>query len=78
MSNAPAIPIDVWMKFDQGHTGDGDDFATYEANTFDDADDGYRIEWYHNAVGLVTSVYFGTYGECLDWYERNGFEDFTA
>lgn len=78
MSNAPAIPIDVWLKFDPEQMEDEDDLATYEANTFDDADDGYRIEWYHNAVGLVTTVYLSTYGECLDWYERNGFEDFTA
>lgn len=80
MSNAPAIPIDVWLKFDpeQIEPGDDDPLATYEANTFDDADDGYRIEWCHNAVGLVTTVYLSTYGECLDWYERNGFEDFTA
>lgn len=72
-------PIDVWLKWDaeQIVRGDDDPLATYEANTFM-TETGYEIQWYHNDVGLVTHIEFDTLADAYDWYERNGFQDFTA
>lgn len=67
-------PLDVWMCFEHPD----DEEAAYEANTFRTADGGYRIEWYHNAVGLVTSEDFDTLDEAYAWYERNGYQDFSS
>lgn len=76
----PNGALDVWLRFiteyDDEHE-DGYDEAEAEANTYRD-EDGYRIEWYLNSVGLVTRVYFDTYEECTAWYEREGFQDFTV
>lgn len=69
--------LDVWLKFDPDQMEDEDDLATYEANTYM-SETGYRIEWYHNAVGLVTEIEFDTLADAYDWYERNGFENYTA
>ena len=76
----PSGPIDVWLKFETLYddaTGDDYEEASHEANTYRD-EDGYRIEWYLNVVGLVTREYFDTYEECTAWYEREGFQDFTV
>lgn len=72
-------PIDVWLKWDNSQIDPADDdpLATYEANTFM-TDTGYQVEWYRNDVGLVTSEYFDTLADAYDWYETNGFEDFTV
>lgn len=72
ISNTPDNAIDVWLRFDD----DADEEATYEANTYPDGD-GYRIEWYHNTVGLVTRVYCDTLNETHQWYANNGYEDYT-
>lgn len=66
-------PIDVWLKFES----ETDEEPTHEANTFK-TESGYRIEWYLDSVGLVTSVKFDTLGEAYAWYEREGFQNFTA
>lgn len=66
-------PLDVWLAFDDPE----DDEATYEANTYGNDEDGFVIEWYHNAVGQVSSVWFSTYEEVTQWYEDNEFLDFT-
>ena len=68
-----STPIDVWLKFDN----DSDELATYEATTFM-TDTGYEIQWYHNDVGLVTSEQFDTLADAYDWYEANGYENYTA
>jgi len=62
--------IDVWLKF-EGY----DDEPTYEANTFPTRDGGYRIDWYHTGVGLITSVHFREYEACVRWLIENGFEN---
>lgn len=67
--------LDVWLKFSEYEDAE---LAEYEANTFRENDGTYRVGWYHNAVGLVTSEYFDTYEEAKEWYEENGFQDFTA
>lgn len=71
--------IDVWLKFAaEPDPDDGDDLATHEANTYRLEDGTYRIEWYLNAVGLVTGVHFDTLEEAHAWYEREGFSDFSS
>lgn len=66
-------PIDVWFKFET----DTCEEPTHEANTFKTAE-GYRVEWYLNAVGQVTNVDFDTLEDAHAWYEREGFQDFSA
>lgn len=66
-------PFDVWLWFD----GAEDETPEYEANTFR-TDTGYRIEWYHVDVGLVTEVYFKNLKDVHDWYKDNNFIDYTA
>lgn len=73
-------PIDVWLKFDAFWDEDYDpeeDAASHESNTFQDGD-GYRVEWYLNAVGQVTKVYFDTYEDAVAWHMREGFEDYSS
>ena len=36
------------------------------------------VKWYHRAVGLVTTVDFDTLADAYDWYEANGYQDFTV
>lgn len=81
--------IDVWLKFDHADWEctwspedttvycPGCEEASHEANTYM-TDTGFVVEWYHNAVGLVTSVYFDTLADAYDWYEREQFQDFTS
>ena len=81
-----ATPIDVWFKFYHydnpciSDTADCDycEEASHEANTFLNNDGTYRVEWYLNAVGLVTTVYFNTLADAHAWYEREDFYDFSS
>lgn len=66
-------PLDVWLAFDSPD----DEESSHEANTFRDGE-GYRVEWYHVDVGLVTKVYFDTYAEATEWLTRAGYADFSA
>lgn len=66
-------PFEVWLKFESPE----DEEATYEANTYKTAY-GYRVEWYHAAVGLVTCIDFDTLEEAHAWYKRENFQDFTV
>jgi len=65
--------LDVWLAFD--HVDDEE--ASHEANTYRTAT-GYRIEWCHSAVGLVSGVDCDTLADAHDWYERNGYQDFSS
>ena len=69
----PNGPLDVWLRFET----DTDEEASHEANTYL-TDTGYVIKWCHSAVGLVTRVYFDTLADAYDWYEANGYQDFTV
>ena len=82
--------IDVWLRFspiadheedhveeDQGALCPICEEAEAEANTRL-TDTGYAVDWYLNAVGLVSTVEFDTLSEAYDWYEDNGYQDFTA
>jgi hypothetical protein len=66
-------PLDVWLR----HIDDEEE-AEAEANTFRVDDYRYRVDWYLNSVGLVTSVEFATYNEARAWLEQEGFQDFTS
>ena len=70
---ATTEPLDVWLKFEDPE----EEMASHEANTFKD-EDGYRVEWYLNSVGLVKSVSFSSLADAHAWYEREGFEDFSS
>lgn len=70
----PNGALDVWLRFDSPE----DEEASHEANTYRNEDGTYRVEWYHNAVGLVTTVDFDTLADAYDWYEANGYQDFTV
>lgn len=69
----PAGPLDVWLRFEN----EIDEECSHEANTFL-TDTGYEIRHYHTAVGLVSRVQFDTLADAYDWYEANGFEDYTV
>lgn len=74
MSALDARPaLDVWLKFD----GPDDEDATLEANTYATAD-GFEVEWYHTAVGQVTSVPFETLEAARAWLTSQGFEDYSS
>lgn len=60
---------EVWLAFES----EDDEEATYEANTTL-TETGYKIEWSHTAVGLVTTIEFDTLADAYDWYEEHGFE----
>lgn len=72
-------PIDVWLRWEgSGFDENGEDeLADYEANTFRTAN-GYRVDWYHNAVGQVSSKHFDTYVEAQEWLTANDYQDFTS
>ncbi len=57
---------------------DADDETDHEANIYFNADGTYRVEWYHTAVGLVTSRSFDTYPEARAWLEEGGYQDFSS
>ena len=65
--------LDVWLAFDSPD----DEEASHEANTYRTTD-GYRVEWYNTAVGLVTAVDFNTYAEARDWLSAGGYEDYSS
>lgn len=71
-NNAPDEYIDVWLQFERD-----DEEARAEANTRR-TETGYAIDWYLNSVGLVTTVEFDTLADAYDWYEKEGFQDFTV
>lgn len=71
-----AQPLDVWFKFTEDYDPEME-HPEYEANTYKD-DSGYRIEWYHNDVGLVTNVYFDTLAEAHAWYAEQGYDDYSS
>jgi len=58
-------PLDVWLRFDYSNLDEyGDPVCEAEANTFRE-DDGYRVDWYSTAVGLVASIHFETYNDAV-------------
>lgn len=69
----PTGALDVWLRFESPE----DEEASHEANTYL-TETGYQIRWYNNAVGLVTCVDFDTLADAYDWYESNGYQDFTV
>ena len=71
----PNGPLDVWLMFDSPE----DEEASHEANTYYvPENDSYRVEWYHTAVGQVTTRGFSTYEAATAWLEGAGYQDFTV
>ena len=78
----PNGALDVWLRFETSYddaTGEPyeDEEASHEANTYL-TETGYAVKWCHSAVGLVTTVDFDTLADAYDWYEANGYQDFTV
>lgn len=69
----PDTALDVWLLF----LSPDDEDAHAEANTFRTAD-GFAVEWYLSAVGLVTSRTFPTYAAAVAWLAAVGYMDFTS
>jgi hypothetical protein len=67
-------PLDVWLAFDEPE----DEEASHEANTYRTETGRYRVEWYNNAVGLVSWREFATYDEAAEWLTNNGYQDFSS
>ncbi len=65
--------LDVWFLIDPD---DGEE-AIAEANTYPDGDR-FRIEWYLNSVGLVTTVTVPTYEAAQKWYQERGYRDYSS
>lgn len=78
MADNEKTALDVWLRFDSPE----DEEATYEANTYKDVDAGgveiYRVEWYHTAVGQVTTISFSTYEKARAWLEAAGYQDYSS
>lgn len=64
---------DVWLAFDDPE----DDEPSHEANIYR-GQHGATVEWYHTAVGLVSSRHFDTYADARSWLEAAGYQDFSA
>lgn len=65
----------VWLKFD----GLDDEDASHEANIYPDEEGyGYRVTWYHTAVGQETSIWFDRVDDAEDFLRSGGYENFTA
>jgi hypothetical protein len=77
MADNDETALDVWLRFHSDDSDDADAEAECEANTYA-TDDGFRVDWSHTAVGLVTSVNFDTLAEAHAWLEANDFQDFTS
>lgn len=67
-------PLDVWLAFDHPD----DEEASHEANVYETDDGRYEIEWYHSAVGLVTSRTVHTYEAAAQWLTDMGYQDFSS
>jgi hypothetical protein len=67
-------PLDVWLAFDEPN----DEEASHEANTYLTDNGRYRVEWYSNAVGLVSRREFSTYDDAAEWLTNCGYQDFTS
>ena len=65
--------MQIWLKFDDEH----DEEASHAANIFTDGE-GARIEWWNEAVGLVSTVNASSVRNAERWLTDRGYIDFTA
>lgn len=65
--------MQIWFKFDEEH----DEDPSHTANIFED-EDGARIEWWNEAVGLVTTEHHPDTASAERALESSGYTDFTA
>ena len=73
--------LDVWLRIGDDDHSDFDPLPDgrypAEANTFED-ENGYRVDWYLTAVGLVNHIWFETLAGAHGWLEREGFTNYTS
>lgn len=67
------ITEETWLLFDD----EDDEEASHAANV-NRTRDGFRVEWWNESVGQVTTVDFDTLEEAHAWLETAGYRDFTA
>lgn len=65
--------MQTWLKFD----APDDEEPTHGANIFPEGDE-MRIEWWNEAVGIVTTVHASTIQNAERWLTDRGFTDYTA
>lgn len=65
--------MSTWFKFED----EADEEASHEANIFMSAF-GAVVEWYHTAVGQVTSVRFDSVEEAEKFLQAGGYQDFSS
>lgn len=72
--DAPAdFTEETWLLFD----AEDDEEASHAASVTK-TDDGYRVGWWNEAVGLVTNVDFDKLEDAHYWLEDADYIDFTA
>ena len=64
--------MQIWLKFEN----DTDEEPTHGAHVFQD-DDGVRIVWWNEDVGLVFTVHRDTVKDAERWLIGAGYADFT-
>ncbi len=64
--------LDVWLRIPEG-----EEESEAEANTYRD-NNGFVVEWYLTAVGLVKERWFATHEEARAWLQAEGFEDYSS
>ena len=65
-------PNNVWLFIE-----DDDDEPTYEANIVP-IDNGYEVQWYHTAVGQVSTEWFVDVQSAEAWLTNAGYQDFSS
>lgn len=65
--------MQVWFKFDEDHNEE----PSHTANIFTE-DDGARVEWWNEDVGLVTTEHHPDTASAERALESSGYTDFTA
>ena len=65
--------MQIWLRFANAD----DEEPTHAANIFTE-EDGARIDWWNEAVGLVSTVNASSVQNAQRWLTDRGFTDFTA
>ena len=73
MTNTTEDTMQNWLKFEN----DTDEEPSHGANVITE-DGETRIEWWHEAVGLVSTVNASSVRNAERWLTDRGFSNFTA
>ena len=66
--------MQTWFKFDDEH----DEEPSHTANVHPLDHGGALVEWWNEAVGLVTTIYHNTLADAEKRLSESGYQDFTA